>query len=300
MGHHGLLLAAGAGTRMGKPKALMRDPDGTSWLSRTVAVLREGGCEAVTVVLGAGADDAAPLLRDTGAAVVVAEDWSEGMGASLRAGLRALAGSDAVAAVVMLVDLPDVTAEVVRHVAARVTGPGQLARASYAGRPGHPVVIGRDHWAAAADSVAGTREPASTSRATVSSTSTVMTSLPVAIAIVPESRFVESTSCATGTFADYSRQETGRVAPPWATRPVGGGTGLGSRTPRDSCACRGVSLPALRFPAAGFSTLQSSRRAPRYIGPKEFPRAHQPAPKVSRGTTSSAVAETSASASAGA
>ena len=155
MGHHGLLLAAGAGTRMGKPKALMRDPDGTSWLSRTVAVLQEGGCEAVTVVLGAGADEATSLLEDTAADVVVAEDWSEGMGASLRAGLRALAGSDAVAAVVMLVDLPDVTAEVVRHVASRVTAPGQLARASYAGRPGHPVVIGRDHWAAAADSVAG-------------------------------------------------------------------------------------------------------------------------------------------------
>ena len=87
--------------------------------------------------------------------MVIAEDWSEGMGASLRAGLRALAGSDAVAAVVMLVDLPDVTAEVVRYVAARVTSPDQLARASYAGRPGHPVVIGRDHWVDAADSVAG-------------------------------------------------------------------------------------------------------------------------------------------------
>ena len=153
--HHGVLLAAGAGKRMGRPKALMRDPDGTSWLRRTVAALQDGGCEAVTVVLGAGADEASPLLEGTGTAVVVAEDWSEGMGASLRAGLRALAGSDAVAAVVMLVDLPDVTAEVVRRVAARVTGPGQLARASYAGRPGHPVVIGRDHWAAAADSVTG-------------------------------------------------------------------------------------------------------------------------------------------------
>ena len=155
MGHHGLLLAAGAGTRMGKPKALMHDFDGTSWLTRTVARLREAGCEEVTVVLGARADEATPLLEGTGAAVVVAEDWSEGMGASLRAGLRALAGSDAVAAVVMLVDLPDVTAEVVRHVAARVTGPDQLARASYDGRPGHPVVIGRDHWEAAAGSVAG-------------------------------------------------------------------------------------------------------------------------------------------------
>jgi CTP:molybdopterin cytidylyltransferase MocA len=155
MGHHGLLLAAGAGTRMGKPKALVSDPDGTSWLRRSVAVLQEGGCEAVTVVLGARAEEATPLLSGSGAGVVVADDWAEGMGASLRAGLRALSGSDTVAAVVMLVDLPDVTAEVVRHVAARVTAPHQLARASYAGRPGHPVVVGRDHWAAVADSVSG-------------------------------------------------------------------------------------------------------------------------------------------------
>ena len=133
MDRHGLLLAAGAGTRMGKPKALMRDPDGTSWLSRTVAVLQEGGCEAVTVVLGASADDAAPLLEDTGAAVVVAEDWSEGMGASLRAGLRALAGSDAVAAVVMLVDLPDVT----RRGRAARGGTGHRAR------PARPGVVRR-------------------------------------------------------------------------------------------------------------------------------------------------------------
>ena len=155
MGHHGLLLAAGAGTRMGQPKALVHDDDGTSWLRRSVGVLRSGGCDRVTVVLGARADEATLLLEGTGATVVVAGDWSDGMGASLRAGLHALAGSDALAAVVMLVDLPDVTAEVVRHVTGGVTGPGQLVRASYEGRPGHPVVIGRDHWAAVADSVAG-------------------------------------------------------------------------------------------------------------------------------------------------
>jgi CTP:molybdopterin cytidylyltransferase MocA len=154
-GHHGLLLAAGSGTRMGKPKALMRDADETPWLRRTVTVLQEGGCDPVTVILGAGADEAVPLLEGTGTDVVIADDWAEGMGASLLAGLRAIAGSDAVAAVVMLVDLPDVTAEVVRHVAVRVTRADQLVRASYAGRPGHPVVIGRDHWATVADSVSG-------------------------------------------------------------------------------------------------------------------------------------------------
>ena len=34
----GVLLAAGEGRRMGQPKALVRDPDGTSWLNRAVDV----------------------------------------------------------------------------------------------------------------------------------------------------------------------------------------------------------------------------------------------------------------------
>ncbi|HEY6683600.1 MAG TPA: NTP transferase domain-containing protein, partial [Propionibacteriaceae bacterium] len=48
----GVLLAAGAGRRAGGPKALRVDPDGTSWLLRSITVLREGGCDAVVVVLG--------------------------------------------------------------------------------------------------------------------------------------------------------------------------------------------------------------------------------------------------------
>lgn len=149
----GLLLAAGAGRRMGLPKALVRDEDG-SWLARGVRVLREGGCEEVTVVLGAAADEALPLLDGLGVDVAVAADWAEGMAASLRAGLRALP-EHADAALVLLVDLPDVTAEVVRRVVAAGAGPGDLARASYDGRPGHPVLLGRDHWAAVAATVRG-------------------------------------------------------------------------------------------------------------------------------------------------
>ena len=55
---HGLLLAAGAGRRMGMPKALVRDDAGEPWLVRGVRALRDGGCDAVTVVLGAGAEEA--------------------------------------------------------------------------------------------------------------------------------------------------------------------------------------------------------------------------------------------------
>lgn len=157
---HGLLLAAGAGSRMGTPKALVREPDGTSWLVRSVAVLQAGGCDAVTVVLGAAAHLARDVLAGVEVDVVVADDWEQGMSASLRAGLAALATSPT-AALVSLVDLPDVTADVVRRVASAVDGPGTLARAAYHGRPGHPVLLGRDHWvpvAATADGDSGAKD----------------------------------------------------------------------------------------------------------------------------------------------
>lgn len=141
----GLLLAAGAGTRMGRPKALLVDDDGTPWLARGVQVLLEGGCDDVTVVLGAAADEARALVPE-GAAVVVAEDWAEGMSASLRAGLESLEDSDAAAALVSLVDLPDVADSVVRRVLAAGTDRAALVRTTYDGRPGHPVVLGREHW----------------------------------------------------------------------------------------------------------------------------------------------------------
>ena len=54
-------------------------------------------------------------------------------------------------------DLPDVGADVVRRVLAAATGPQVLARAAYAGEPGHPVLLGRDHWAAVAESATGDR-----------------------------------------------------------------------------------------------------------------------------------------------
>jgi CTP:molybdopterin cytidylyltransferase MocA len=154
---HGVLLAAGAGRRMGRPKALVRGADGETWLVRGVRVLRDGGCDQVDVVLGAAAEEALPLLDGTGATAVVAADWDTGMSASLRAGLASVEATGATAAVVNLVDLPDVGADVVRRLLADPPEPGTLRRAAYDGRPGHPVVIGRDHWAAVAGDATGDR-----------------------------------------------------------------------------------------------------------------------------------------------
>ncbi|MFT4011168.1 MAG: nucleotidyltransferase family protein [Nocardioidaceae bacterium] len=153
----GLLLAAGAGTRMGMPKALVRDDTGQAWLERSVRVLELGGCDEITVVLGASSVEAARLVP-TGTRVVVAHDWATGMSVSLRAGLEALQEASSVTAVLVhLVDLPDVGAGVVRRLAARATGTTALARACYEGRPGHPVLIGRDHWQGVVSEIEGDR-----------------------------------------------------------------------------------------------------------------------------------------------
>jgi CTP:molybdopterin cytidylyltransferase MocA len=159
----GLLLAAGAGRRMGRPKALV-ELAGEPLVTRALRALREGGCAPLVVVLGAAAEQVTPLLPPD-AHAVVAPDWAEGMGASLRAGLAALAGHagpDAPpAALVHLVDLPGVGAPAVARLAALAgVGPSVLARAGYHGVPGHPVLLGRAHWAevaAAAHGDAGAR-----------------------------------------------------------------------------------------------------------------------------------------------
>ncbi len=150
----GLLLAAGAGRRMGRPKALVHDEAGEPWLVRGVEVLRKGGCDAVTVVLGAAADEAAALLQGQDVAVTVAQDWDEGMGASLRAGLGAL-GPEVDAVLVSLVDLTDVSAEVVARVVQGDVDDRSLRRAGYHGVPGHPVLIGRGHWPGVTASATG-------------------------------------------------------------------------------------------------------------------------------------------------
>jgi CTP:molybdopterin cytidylyltransferase MocA len=148
----GVLLAAGAGRRAGGPKALRVDTDGTFWLLRSIAVLRDGGCAAVIVVLGCEAARVRDVLakstlaEDSGITVVEASDWLQGMGSSLRSGLLAARSASWRAVIVHLVDLPDVTAEVARRLIRQAPpGTASLARVTYEGRPGHPVLIGRDH-----------------------------------------------------------------------------------------------------------------------------------------------------------
>lgn len=144
----GLLLAAGAGSRMGRPKALVTGHDGRPWLHTAIDALRDGGCDHVLIVLGAEAERAERLIAQMAVSTVVAQDWQQGMSASLRTGLVEALGrsGDFGAVVISLVDLPDVDSRVVARVIAKVgIEPSALGRAVYDGTPGHPVVIGMDH-----------------------------------------------------------------------------------------------------------------------------------------------------------
>lgn len=140
----GLLLAAGAGRRMGGPKALLQY-DGRLLVERGADLLRSGGCDPVYVVLGAAADDVMAKADLTTAQVVRNDDWETGMGSSLRAGLLAMP-DEVTAVVVALADQPLVGAEAVRRlIQAHESGAG-LAVATYDGHPRNPTLLGRDHW----------------------------------------------------------------------------------------------------------------------------------------------------------
>ncbi len=137
----GLVLAAGSGSRLGGPKALV-EIDGDLLVHRAVRLLFEGGCDPVVVVVGACADEVEAQL--SGVLVVRCENWSEGMGASLRKGLASL---DAPACVVALVDQPLVSSEAVRRLLHAHEAGAVVAVATYDGRPRNPVLLGASVWA---------------------------------------------------------------------------------------------------------------------------------------------------------
>ncbi|MBW1596079.1 NTP transferase domain-containing protein [Streptomyces sp. JJ38] len=155
----GLLLAAGGGRRLGgRPKALLPHR-GRPLVEHAARVLREGGCAPVYVVLGAARDRVRETAGLEGCVVLDNPEWEEGMGSSLRVGLRALAGdaTGAEGVVVALVDQPGVGARAVARVREACAGPASLAAAAYGGRRGHPVLLGSAHWEGVAADARGDR-----------------------------------------------------------------------------------------------------------------------------------------------
>ncbi len=146
----GVLLAAGEGSRFGRPKALV-ELNGQTLADRGVRLLRTGGADPILIVIGA-AEVRLPATR-----TVYNPEWRTGMGSSLRAALRALDSppesgqaaelpASVAAVVVALADQPLVGAEAVARLIAAYRHGASVAVAAYDGQPRNPVLLAREHW----------------------------------------------------------------------------------------------------------------------------------------------------------
>lgn len=144
----GVVLAAGAGTRYGEPKIGAQQGE---WLTKSVRALAAGGCDEVVVAMGARVVD-----PPSGTTALLVPDWHEGLSATVRQAIRYAREHDWAAMVLHVVDTPDVGPSVVaRLLATTRADPTALARATYRGRPGHPVYLGADHFDAVTATLRG-------------------------------------------------------------------------------------------------------------------------------------------------
>jgi CTP:molybdopterin cytidylyltransferase MocA len=146
----GIVLAAGSGSRMGRPKANL-ELDGRTLLNRTLSMLSAGGCRSLIAVLGATQPPKGWYSRTT---FVHNPDWQSGMASSLRAGLTAAQAAKGSVAVIALVDQPGITSECVARLIASHR-PGFASVATFDGEMRTPVLFDRTLWDEVAASVTG-------------------------------------------------------------------------------------------------------------------------------------------------
>jgi molybdenum cofactor cytidylyltransferase len=149
----GLVLAAGAGSRFGGAKQLA-ELNGRPLLEHSICAMTHSPVGRVVVVVGAGADQVIAGVDAHGADFLVCERWDEGQSASLACGLAELADCDAV--VITLGDQPRLPSDAIRRVIAARDRTVDAVRATYAGEPGHPVLLERRLFARMRD-VSGDR-----------------------------------------------------------------------------------------------------------------------------------------------
>jgi molybdenum cofactor cytidylyltransferase len=142
----GVVLAAGASSRMGEDKALL-EYHGQSFLAGAIQLL-QSACDFVIVVTGANTDLLRPVIYENSAYILPNPQPENGQFSSLRLGLQAVLDRGRDAACVTLVDRPPCKIATLAHLKAAFldTSP-ETAWAivpEYEGKHGHPVLFGRE------------------------------------------------------------------------------------------------------------------------------------------------------------
>jgi molybdenum cofactor cytidylyltransferase len=138
----GVVLAAGSSSRMGTNK-LFLSLAGETVLQRAVRTATAAGLEPVVVVLGHESERARAALAGLRCLPVENPDFAQGINTSLRTGIAALPAS-AAAALVLLADMPFVTAEMLAAVVSRYReGSARLVVSNYAGVDAPPILYDR-------------------------------------------------------------------------------------------------------------------------------------------------------------
>jgi molybdenum cofactor cytidylyltransferase len=141
----GVILAAGASSRMGRDKALLPWRDGT-FLSATIRALQPA-TELVIVVAGANAVTLEPIADSQAAFLAVNPNPQQGQFSSLQVGLQEVLNRGRDAAIVTLVDRPPSEVDTIEQLrAVFLTSDEQIWAVvpEFGGKHGHPIVIGRE------------------------------------------------------------------------------------------------------------------------------------------------------------
>lgn len=139
-----IVLAAGASTRMGAPKQLVRWR-GKTMLQHVLDATARSSADEVILVLGAHAEEVAASVEPPSVLkIVINEQFAHGQATSLQKGLQTATGA---AAIIVLGDQPELKEETIDLVASRWRTAGSaIVRCVYAGSPGHPILLSRKIW----------------------------------------------------------------------------------------------------------------------------------------------------------
>ncbi|MGC8549536.1 MAG: nucleotidyltransferase family protein [Acidobacteriaceae bacterium] len=137
-----IVLAAGASTRLGRPKQLVAFC-GKSLLRRAAEAALASGASPVVIVLGDKVDQLRLELAGLPVLSVINPDWQQGMGSSMRCGVDALrvAAPSLNALLCMVCDQPRITEVHLRTLWERYAASGKVVAVRHGTRPGVPAIF---------------------------------------------------------------------------------------------------------------------------------------------------------------